>query len=222
MNLAPYIDHTLLRVDARATDIETLCQEAIQHSFHSVCVHSSRIVQAAHLLELHAIQVCSVVGFPLGAMDSDAKRYEAEVAVDLGATEVDMVLNLGRFFDGDEDYVIREIRDVIEAADGAIVKVILETQLLKPSEIVRACELVLAAEAHFVKTSTGWNGGTTVEHVKLMRETVGRNCGVKASGGIRTREQAIALLEAGASRLGCSGSVALMTDTSPAGESSDY
>jgi deoxyribose-phosphate aldolase len=209
--LARYIDHTLLKPEATAAEIEKLCAEAREHHFASVCVHGSRVAQAAHLLEETDVQVACVVGFSLGAMDADAKRYETEAAIDLGAQEIDVVMNLGRFKDGDRGYVVRELRDIVEAADDRIVKVILETCLLTDEEIVDACQMALEAEAHFVKTSTGFSkAGATLEHVRLMRETVGRNCGVKASGGIRDTAAALAMIRAGASRLGTSSGVAIV------------
>jgi deoxyribose-phosphate aldolase len=209
--LAKYIDHTLLKPDATAKEIEKLCQEAKEHQFRSVCVNGSRIELAASLLEESGVLVAAVVGFPLGAGDSDVKRYETEAAVDMGAQEIDVVMNIGRFKEGFHGYVVRELRDVVEAADDRTVKVILETCLLTDDEIVQACKLALEAEVHFVKTSTGFNkSGATIEHVKLMRETVGRNCGVKASGGIRDVKTALAMIEAGATRLGTSAGVAIM------------
>ncbi len=213
-DLARYIDHTNLKPDAARADIEKLCAEAVEHKFFSVCVNSSRVALAYHLLEDSDVQVCSVVGFPLGAMDADAKRYETETAVDLGANEIDMVLNVGRFKDGDDDYVVREIRDIVEAAEDRVVKVILETCLLTRDEITRACSLALKAEAHFVKTSTGFGGGgATVEDVAAMRQAVGQAAGVKASGGIRDAKTALAMIDAGATRLGCSSGIAIVTGT---------
>lgn len=210
--LARYIDHTSLKPEATAKDIERLCAEARKHQFHSVCVNGSRVELACHLLDDSEVKVATTVGFPLGAMEADAKRYETELAIDQGAHEIDVVMNLGRFKDGDHRYVVRELRDVVEAADGHPVKVILETCLLTDAEIVQACKLALEAEVHFVKTSTGFNqAGATVEHVRLMRETVGRNCGVKAAGGIRDLATALAMIQAGASRLGTSSGVAIVT-----------
>ena len=212
-NLASYIDHTLLKPDATAKEIEQLCAEARQHNFHCVCVNSSRVVQAHALLADTSVIVASVVGFPLGGMDSDAKRYETELAIDLGAEEIDVVLNLGKLKDGDDKFVLRELRDVVEAADDRIVKVILETCLLSRDEIIRACHLVVDSGAKFVKTSTGFSkSGATLEHVQLMREAVGKDFGVKASGGIRDRATAEAMIAAGATRLGTSASVAIVTD----------
>ena len=211
-NLASYIDHTLLKPDATAKEIEQLCAEARQHNFHCVCVNSSRVVQAHALLADTSVIVASVVGFPLGGMDSDAKRYETELAIDLGAEEIDVVLNLGKLKDGDDKFVLRELRDVVEAADDRIVKVILETCLLSRDEIIRACHLAVDSGAKFVKTSTGFSkSGATLEHVQLMREAVGKDFGVKASGGIRDRAIAEAMIAAGATRLGTSASVAIVT-----------
>jgi deoxyribose-phosphate aldolase len=157
------------------------------------------------------VKVAAVVGFPLGAMDGDSKRYETEVAIDLGAQEIDMVLNIGRLKDGDDRAVFREIRDVVEAAQGVWVKVILETCLLSEEEKLRACSLSVEAGARFVKTSTGFgSGGATVEDVRLMRQAVGSAFGVKASGGIRDTATALAMLEAGANRLGTSSGVAIV------------
>jgi deoxyribose-phosphate aldolase len=211
-DLAQHIDHTLLKADARSADIEKLCAEARQHFFWSVCVNSSRVVQAASLLEDSDVKVAAVVGFPLGAMDSDAKRYETETAIDLGAQEIDLVLNIGRLKDGDDKYMLREIRDVVEAAQGAPVKVILETCLLTLDEKIRSCSLSVEGGAKFVKTSTGFStGGATLDDVKLMREKVGPKIGVKASGGIRDTAAALAMIAAGANRLGTSAGVAIVT-----------
>ena len=210
--LASYLDHTLLKPDATRAQIEKLCAEAAEHQFASVCVNGSRVELAHSLLEESNVQVCTVVGFPLGAMEADVKRYETEAAVDSGAGEIDMVMNVGRFQDGEYDYIVREIRDVVEAADDRVVKVILETCLLSNEEIARACKLVVQAQAHFVKTSTGFgSAGATLEHVKLMRETVGQFAGVKAAGGVRNAEDARAMIEAGATRIGTSNSVAIVS-----------
>ena len=211
-DLAQFIDHTLLKPDATRAQIETLCAEAAEHNFATVCVNGSRVELAYSLLEESDVQVATVVGFPLGAMEADVKRYETEAAIDAGAGEIDMVMNVGRFKDGDLDFVVREIRDVVEAADDRVVKVILETCLLTDDEIVQACKLVVQAQAHFVKTSTGFgSAGATIEHVKLMRETMGQFAGVKAAGGIRNAADAHAMIEAGATRLGTSGGVAIVS-----------
>jgi len=216
--LAPYIDHTLLKADATRAQLEKLCAEAIEHQFATVCVNGSRVELAYSLLEESDVQVCAVVGFPLGTMDADAKRYETEAAVDSGAGEIDMVMNVGRFKDGEHDYIVREIRDVVEAADDRVVKVILETCLLSDDEIVQASKLVVQAQAHFVKTSTGFgSAGATLEHVKLMREAVGQFAGVKAAGGVRNAEDAHSMVEAGATRIGTSNGVAIVSGDSSSG-----
>ena len=216
--LASYIDHTLLKPDATRAQLEQLCAEAAEHQFSTVCVNGSRVELAYSLLEDCDVQVCTVVGFPLGAMEADAKRYETEVAVDLGASEIDMVMNVGRFKDGEHDYIVREIRDVVEAADDRVVKVILETCLLTNDEIAKACKLVTQAQAHFVKTSTGFgNAGATLEHVRLMRETVGQFAGVKAAGGVRNADEARAMIEAGATRIGTSHGVTIVSGESAKG-----
>jgi deoxyribose-phosphate aldolase len=210
MQLAAYIDHTLLKPDATAGDIEKLCAEARAHRFYSVCVNGSRVELAGHLLEDSGVCVVCVVGFPLGAGSPDAKRFETEAAVDDGAREIDVVLNLGRLKDGNDKFILDELRDVVQAADGNPVKVIIETCLLTREEKIRACRLVVDSGAQFVKTSTGFStGGATVDDVKLMRETVGANFGVKASGGIRDTRTALAMIAAGATRLGTSASVAI-------------
>jgi deoxyribose-phosphate aldolase len=210
--LATFIDHTILKADATGKDIEKLCAEAREHKFYSVCVNGSRVAQARHLLEGTGIRVASVVGFPLGAMSADAKRFETEAAIDDGAQEIDVVLNVGRLKDGDDKYVLHELRDVVEAADERPVKVILETCLLTNEQKVRACKLVIESGARFVKTSTGFGtGGATVADVKLLRETVGPKFGVKASGGIRDTQTALAMIQAGATRLGTSASVTIIS-----------
>ncbi len=219
-DLAPYIDHTLLKPEATREQIESLCTEAAEYKFSTACVNGSRVELAYSLLEESNVQVAAVVGFPLGAAEADSKRYETEVAIDQGAGEIDMVMNVGRFQDGDHDYIVREIRDVVEAADDHVVKVILETCLLTDAQIEQACKLVVQAQAHFVKTSTGFgSAGTTIEHVELMRETVGQFAGVKAAGGIRDAATARAMIEAGATRLGTSNGIAIVTGE---GNSSDY
>jgi len=209
--LAAFIDHTILKADATAGDIEKLCAEAREHKFYSVCVNGSRVAQARHFLEGSDVKVACVVGFPLGAMAADAKRFETEAAIDDGAQEIDVVLNVGRLKDGDDKYVLRELRDVVEAADGRSVKVILENCLLTTEQKIRACKLVVESDAHFVKTSTGFGaGGATIADVELMRATVGPKFGVKASGGIRDTQTALAMIAAGATRLGTSASVAIV------------
>src|SRR5256886_10784120 len=174
-DLARCIDHTLLRADAAAKDIERLCAEAREHHFYAVCVNGSWVVRARDFLDGSDVKVATVVGFPLGAADSDTKRFETEAAIDNGAQEIDVVINIGRLKDGDDPYVLRELRDVIEAADGRPVKVILETGLLRRGEKIRACRLAVDSGAQFVKTSSGFsNGGATIEDVKMVRKIVGK------------------------------------------------
>ena len=216
--LAKFIDHTLLKPEASKADIEKLCREALQHKFYSVCVNGSRVIQARSLVEDSGVKVAAVVGFPLGAMDADAKRYETEIAIDMGAEEIDLVLNIGRLKEGDSKYVLRELRDVVEAADERPVKVIIESCLLTREEKILACELVVESGAHFIKTSTGFStGGATIDDVKLLREHVGAKFGVKASGGIRDTKTALAMIEAGATRLGTSAGIAIVTGLSAGG-----
>ena len=209
--LARYIDHTLLKPDAQRADIEKLCREAVEHGFYSVCVNGSRVELARSLVEDSGVKVAAVVGFPLGAMDSDVKRYETEVAIDHGAEEIDLVLNISKLKEGDDAYVLRELRDVVEAADERPVKVIIETCLLTEEEKIRACGLVVESGAAFIKTSTGFStGGATLDDVKLLRQHVGEKFGVKASGGIRDTQTALAMIEAGATRLGTSAGIAIV------------
>ena len=211
VQLASFIDHTLLKPDANAEDIEKLCAEARENNFFSVCVNGSWIAKAQHLLDGSDVKVAGVVGFPLGAMSGDTKRFEAEAAIDDGAQEIDVVLNIGRLKAGDDRYVLRELIDVVEAADERTVKVILETCLLTDDEKIRACKIVVESGAHFVKTSTGFStSGATIADVKLMCATVGQKFGVKASGGIRDTMAALAMIEAGATRLGTSAGVAIV------------
>jgi deoxyribose-phosphate aldolase len=219
--LAQYIDHTILKPDASARAVEQLCEEAREFGFFSVCVNGSRVAQARTLLNDSGVKVAAVVGFPLGATDSDTKRFETEAAVDNGAEEIDLVLNIGWLKEGEDAQVSRELRDVVEAADERTVKVILETCLLTREEKIRACQLVAESGAHFVKTSTGFGaGGATLEDVKLMREQVGPKFGVKASGGIRDTATALAMIKAGATRLGTSSGVAIIQGLASAGNAS--
>ena len=219
--LAAFIDHTLLKPDASLAQIEQLCAEAREHKFFSVCVNGSWVEAARHFLDGSDVKVASVVGFPLGAMSCDVKRFETEVAIDDGAHEIDMVLNIARLKAGDDKYVFREIVDVVEAADERTVKVILETCLLNDEEKVRACKLVVESGAHFVKTSTGFStAGATIADVKLMRETVGAKFGVKASGGVRDAQTALAMIAAGATRIGTSNGIAIVQGLAASGASS--
>jgi deoxyribose-phosphate aldolase len=212
-DLASHIDHTLLKPDATAADIDQICGEALENRFASVCVNSSWVRRCAEILSGSGVLVCTVVGFPLGACSSETKAYEARRAIEDGACEVDMVLAVGALKSGDDGYVRRDVRSVAETCHrlGARLKVILETCLLTPDEIVRASRLCREAGADFVKTSTGFSsGGATVEDVALMRQTVGAVMGVKASGGVRDRETAEAMIAAGATRIGASASVAIV------------
>ena len=213
-SLASQIDHTLLRPDASATEIDKLCSEALLHRFASVCVNGAWVRRCAATLAGSGVAVCAVVGFPLGAMASAVKAYEAGRAIEEGATEIDMVMNLGALKSGEHEVVRREIADLVQLCHGraAKLKVILETGLLSDAEKVVACELARAAGADFVKTSTGFStGGATVHDVALIRRTVGPTMGIKASGGVRDEPLARALLAAGATRLGTSASVAIVS-----------
>lgn len=211
--LAQMMDHTLLKADATDQQLRDLCREAMAHETWSVCINPSNIERAKDYLAGSEVKLCTVVGFPLGQMSSEAKAFETSEAVFKGADEIDMVINVGRVRDGDLEYVREDIQAVVNAAQGKLTKVILETCLLQKDEIVRVCEIARAAGADFVKTSTGFStGGATVEDVRLMRETVGPDMGVKASGGIRSLKDALAMIEAGASRLGVSASVKILEE----------
>ena len=199
--LARRIERILVRPDAMRRDIEQLCAEARAEGSHCVCVNGSHVELACALLEDSEVKVTGLIAFPLGAADTDAKRYETEVAIDHGAQEIEMVLNIGRLKDGDHRYVLRELRDIAEAADQRPVKVILETGLLTPEEVRRACELALDSGVHCVCTGTGLRSAATVEDVRSLRASVGEEFGVKAAG-LSDAQTALALLEAGASRLG--------------------
>ena len=210
--LASLIDHTLLKPDATREEVEQLCREAAQFCFASVCVNPNWVALCRELLRNSGVKVCTVIGFPLGAHLPDIKAYETKRAIEQGAEEVDMVLNIGALKSRDYALVEQDIHGVVNAAAGrALVKVILETSLLSRDEKVMGCTLSKAAGADFVKTSTGFaGGGATVEDVQLMRETVGPEMGVKASGGVRTAEDAQKMKLAGASRIGASASVAII------------
>lgn len=213
MNITDRIDHTILRADARTEEVRRYCSEALEHHFASVCVNTCHVTLAAELLRGSDVKVCCVVGFPLGAMSTRAKAYEAFTAVKEGAEEVDMVMNIGALKEGNERQVEEDIREVVASSGSAVVKVILETCLLTKDEIRRACEISVKAGAGFVKTSTGFStGGATEDEVRLMRETVGDRAKVKASGGIRTYEQACRLIEAGADRIGAGNGLLLLEE----------
>lgn len=206
LQIASYIDHTLLKGDATKQQIAKLCKEAKENGFASVCVNPCWVSYAAGLLNGTDVKVCTVIGFPLGSATPETKVFETKDAIENGAREVDMVMNIGAFKSGDDSLVRRDIEAVVSAAKGrAAVKVIIETCLLTDGEKVRACQLAEQAGADFVKTSTGFStGGATVEDVMLMKRTVGENLGVKASGGIRSLEDAMKMIKAGAARLGTS------------------
>ena len=211
MKLNKYIDHTNLKQDATEKDIKKLCDEAKEYDFASVCVNPAWVKFCAKELQNSNVNVCTVIGFPLGATTSASKAYEAKNAVDNGAVEVDMVINVGALKDGNNQLVLEDIKAVVEAAKGALTKVIIEACLLTDEEKIRACQLSVEAGADFVKTSTGFsNGGATIADVKLMKDTVGNKALVKASGGIHTHEEMITMIEAGASRIGASAGVALL------------
>jgi deoxyribose-phosphate aldolase len=211
-SIASKIDHTLLKADATRAEIEVVCDEARTHHFATVCVNSSHVALVSQLLAGSTSLPIAVVGFPLGAASTAAKAYEAREAIREGAREIDMVIHLGALKSGDDLYAEQDIRTVVEASKPFPVKVILETALLNEEQKIRACLISKKGGAAFVKTSTGFGGGgATVEDIALMRKTVGPEMGVKASGGIRTFDDARRMIEAGATRLGASASVAIVT-----------
>ena len=208
--IASMIDHTLLKPEATPAQVEKLCAEAAEYHFASVCVNPVYIPLAARLLKGTGVKVCCVVGFPLGAIAPEQKAAEAASCAAMGAEELDMVIHVGAAKAGDWALVQRDIEGVVKAAAGHTVKVIIETCLLTDEEKVKACEAAKAAGAHFVKTSTGFStGGATTHDIALMRKTVGPEMGVKASGGIRDYETAMAMIEAGANRIGASAGIAI-------------
>ncbi|MDA3844993.1 MAG: deoxyribose-phosphate aldolase [Vallitaleaceae bacterium] len=211
MKLSKYIDHTILKPDTTKAEVLKICEEAKTYEFASVCVNQYYTQFVHEQLRGSDVLTCTVIGFPLGAVDSNIKANETEKAIDEAADEIDMVINIGALKDGNEAYVRNEIKGVVKAAGGKTVKVILETCLLTNIEIVKACVLAVEAGAHFVKTSTGFSsGGATVETVKLMKETVGDKAQVKASGGIRDYDTAMAMIKAGATRIGASAGVSIV------------
>ena len=211
MGLNKYIDHTILKATASSTDVQKLCEEAIEHEFYSVCVNGCYVADAKHLLQGTDVKVAAVVGFPLGAMTTAAKVFEAKEAVENGAGEIDMVINIATLKDGEFEFVENEIRQIKEAIGDNVLKVIIETCYLTDEEKVKACELSLAAKADFVKTSTGFGtGGATYEDVKLMKSVVGDNAKVKASGGVRDKETAQKYVDLGAERLGTSSGIEIV------------
>lgn len=212
MNINEYIDHTLLKPEASPRQIEQVCEEAKLYKFASVCVNPCNVAMVCKSLKDSNVKTCSVIGFPLGVTTTESKSFEARQAIENGAQEIDMVMNIGALKDGQYTLVENDIANVVKEAKGkALVKVILECCLLTDDEKVKACEIAMHAGADFVKTSTGFStGGATVHDVRLMRSVVGNKCGVKASGGIRDRDTAIAMINAGANRIGASSSVAIV------------
>ena len=215
--VARTVDHTLLKPNATQEEVAKLCEEARSYCFASVCVNPSYVALSSKLLKGTGVMVCTVIGFPLGSTTPTVKAIEARDAIANGADEIDMVINIGALKSGNDAYVLDDIKAVREATRGKTLKVILETSMLTQEEKVRACRMSKEAGADFVKTSTGFGGGgATVEDIRLMRETVGPTMGVKASGGIRDTKTAEAMLSAGATRLGTSASIAIVTNAKPA------
>ncbi len=214
LELARYIDHTILKPDAKEGDVIKLCREALEYKFASVCVNATNVKLADSFLHGTEVKVCTVVGFPLGATTKETKAFEAAQAIDNGATEVDMVINIGALKSGKIDEVEADIKAVADACKGkALLKVIIETCLLTDLEKVTACELSKKVGADYVKTSTGFStGGATAEDIALMRRTVGPEMGVKASGGIRNLETTLKMIEAGATRIGASASISILNE----------
>lgn len=209
--LAHWIDHTLLKADATREDVEKICREAAEHEFASVCINPTWVPIAYKMLRGSRAKVCTVVGFPLGATYPETKANETRIAIENGADEIDMVINVGALKSADYELVEHDIRSVVRAAARRTVKVIIEACLLTDEEKVKACTIAKHAGANFVKTSTGFStGGATVTDVALMRQVVGSEMGVKASGGVRTYEEACKMVEAGATRIGASASVAIV------------
>ncbi|SFC38014.1 deoxyribose-phosphate aldolase [Bacillus sp. OV322] len=211
-NVAGIIDHTLLKADATKEQVRILCEEAKEHHFFSVCVNPTWVKYASELLQGSDVKVCTVIGFPLGANTPETKAFETKNAIENGAHEVDMVINIGALKDKDNEAVKKDIQAVVAAATGkALTKVIIETSLLTEEEKVRACEIAVEAGTDYVKTSTGFStGGATPEDIALMRKTVGPDIGVKASGGVRNTEDANKVIEAGATRIGASAGIAII------------
>lgn len=208
MDLNKMIDHTILKADAKREDVVRYCKEAREYDFMSVCVNSCHVKTVKKELEGSDVKVCCVVGFPLGAMATEAKAFETKYCVENGADEIDMVINIGGLKDKDYDLVRRDIEEVVKAANGKVVKVIIETCLLDEEEKKKACEIAKEAKAHFVKTSTGFStGGAKVEDIRLMKSVVGDELKVKASGGVRTKEDAMNMIDAGADRIGASSGI---------------
>lgn len=213
-NIARKIDHTNLKADSTVEDIKKLCEEAKEYNFGAVCVNPSYVKLARNSLGNSEVKVCTVVGFPLGATPPEVKAFEAKQAIKDGAEEIDMVINIGALRSGDYELIRKDIHEVVKESGDKLTKVILETCYLTDDEIVKACEIAKEVGADFVKTSTGFGtAGATVEHIKLMRKTVGPSMGIKASGGIRDYETAKAMIEAGATRIGASSSINILEET---------
>ncbi|WP_409289357.1 deoxyribose-phosphate aldolase [Peribacillus sp. SCS-37] len=212
-DIAKLIDHTALKPQVTEAEIRKLCQEARDYGFFSVCVNPAWVALCADILKDSEVKVCTVIGFPLGAATPETKSFETADAVKNGAGEVDMVINIGALRDKNDELVLRDIKAVVDAAGAqALTKVIIETSLLTQEEKVRACELAVKAGASFVKTSTGFStGGAVIEDIELMRKTVGPDIGVKASGGIRSTEDALRMVKAGANRIGASAGPAILS-----------
>ncbi len=211
MNLAQMIDHTNLKPDATLADIDILCQEADESGFAAVCVNPIYVQRASNKLMMTDVEIATVVGFPLGNTDTQIKAYEAELALDHGATEIDMVMNIGLFKSKEYYAVEKDISEIVAICQDEAVKVILETCLLSPDEIALASKIAMQAGATYIKTSTGFSShGATVDVVHIMKETVGDYCKIKASGGIRTRDDALNMIDAGAMRIGTSSGVAIL------------
>lgn len=212
MKLNKYIDHTLLKPEATKTQIENLCKEAIKYDFASVCVNPTHVAYCAKLLKNSDVKVCTVIGFPLGSNTTETKVFETKNAIENGADEIDMVINIGALKDKNYNFVKEDIESVVKAANSKLVKVILETCLLTEEEVKEACKLSQEAKADYVKTSTGFSkSGASVEMVKIMYDTIHDTMKVKASGGVRTYDDAIKMIEAGASRIGTSNGVGIVT-----------
>lgn len=214
MNIAKLIDHTALKPETTKSQIIKLTEEAQQYNFASVCVNPTWVKLASEKLKSSEVKVCTVIGFPLGANTTETKVFEAKDAIKNGAQEIDMVINIGELKGKNDAYVENDINSVVKAAKGkTMVKVIIETCLLTREEKVRACRIAKKAGADFVKTSTGFSkGGAKAEDVRLMRDTVGKDIGVKASGGIHTRQEALEMIKAGASRIGASAGIAIVSE----------
>ncbi len=211
MNLNKYIDHTLLKPESTKTQILEVCKEARENDFASVCVNPTWVKTVSEALEGSDVMTCTVIGFPLGANTSAVKAFETKDAIANGADEIDMVINVAALIEGNTELVYEDIKAVVDAAAGTTVKVIIETSLLNDEQKTTACELILKAGAHFVKTSTGFNGGgATKADIELFKSVVKDECKIKASGGVRTYEDAMTMINAGADRIGTSGGVSII------------